>query len=74
MVSWSEMPFRAPGHVFYNRLQKIHASLPDFDGFAGRAVSPPFPTRHRMGAPSVPPGIGIFNGCNLVGYFDGHRL
>jgi transposase len=32
MVTWSEMP-RSPGHVFYDRLQRVLIGA-DFDGYA----------------------------------------
>ena len=65
MVSWSEMP-RAPGHVFYDRLQKILIAA-DFDGFAEERCRPFYAA--RMGAPSVPPGR--YFRMHLVGYFEG---
>ena len=68
MVSWSEMP-RAPGHVFYDRLQEILIAA-DFDGFAEECCRPFYAP--RMGTPSVPPGR-CFR-MQLVGCFEGHPL
>ncbi len=65
MVGWAEMP-RSPGHVFYDRLQRV---LLDggFDGFAETACQPYYAA--KMGAPSVPPGR--YFRMHLVGYFEG---
>lgn len=65
MVSWSEMP-RAPGHVFYDRLQEILVEA-DFDGFAQECCRPFYAA--KLGAPSVPPGR--YFRMHLVGYFEG---
>ncbi len=65
MVSWSEMP-RAPGHVFYDRLQEILIEA-DFDGFAEERCRPFYAA--KLGAPSVPPGR--YFRIHLVGYFEG---
>jgi transposase len=65
MVSWSEMP-RAPGHVFYDRLQAILIAS-DFDGFAEDCCRPFYAA--KLGAPSVPPGR--YFRMHLVGYFEG---
>ena len=47
VVAWSEMP-RSPGHVFYDRLQKLLAEA-GFDGFVERTCKPYYAA--RMGAP-----------------------
>ena len=65
MVSWCEMP-RAPGHVFYDRLQAILIEA-DFDGFAQERCRPFYAA--KLGAPSVPPGR--YFRMHLVGYFEG---
>ena len=65
MMSWSEMP-RSPGHVFYDRLQRVLVEG-GFDGFVEAACKPYYAV--RMGAPSVPPGR--YFRMHLVGYFEG---
>ena len=65
MVGWSEMP-RAPGHVFYDRLQSVLVEA-DFDAFVEATCKPYYAA--RMGAPSVPPGR--YFRMHLVGYFEG---
>ena len=65
MVTWAEMP-RSPGHVFYDRLQRVLIDA-DFDGFAGSCCAPYYAP--RMGAPSIPPGR--YFRMHLVGYFEG---
>ncbi len=65
MVGWSEMP-RAPGHVFYDRLQEILIEA-DFDGFTEERCRPFYAA--KLGAPSVPPGR--YFRMHLVGYFEG---
>ncbi len=65
MVTWSEMP-RSPGHVFYDRLQRVLVAS-DFDGFAEKVCAPYYAP--KMGAPSVPPGR--YFRMHLVGYFEG---
>ncbi len=65
MVTWAEMP-RSPGHVFYDRLQRVLIAA-DFDGFAEKLCAPYYAP--RMGAPSVPPGR--YFRMHLVGYFEG---
>ena len=52
VVTWAEMP-HSPGHVFYDRLQKLLAEA-GFDGFVETTCKPFYAP--RMGAPSVPPG------------------
>src|SRR3954451_16958908 len=52
MVMWSEMP-RSPGHVFYDRLQKVLVGA-GFDGFVEEACRAFY--AKTMGAPSVRPG------------------
>jgi transposase len=65
MVTWAEMP-RSPGHVFYDRLQRVLIAA-DFDGFAERLCAPYYAA--RMGAPSIPPGR--YFRMHVVGYFEG---
>jgi transposase len=65
MVTWSELP-RSPGHVFYDRLQRVLVAA-DFDGFAEKSCAPYYAP--RMGAPSIPPGR--YFRMHLVGYFEG---
>jgi transposase len=65
MVTWSELP-RSPGHVFYDRLQRVLIAA-DFDGYAEKLCAPYYAP--RMGAPSVPPGR--YFRMHLVGYFEG---
>ncbi len=65
MVGWAEMP-RAPGHVFYDRLQSVLIEG-DFDGFAEAACRCCYAA--RTGAPSVPPGRYFRR--HLVGCFEG---
>ena len=52
MVSWAEMA-RSPGHVFYDRLQKLLVEA-GFDAFVEEICKPFYAP--RMGAPSLPPG------------------
>ncbi len=65
MVTWQEMP-RAPGHVFYDRLQKVLIEA-GFDAFAETACKPYYAA--KMGAPSIPPGR--YFRMHMVGYFEG---
>jgi len=65
MVTWQEMP-RSPGHVFYDRLQKVLIEA-GFDAFAETACKPFYAA--KMGAPSIPPGR--YFRMHLVGYFEG---
>src|SRR3954468_23244136 len=65
MVTWSEMP-RSPGHVFYDRLQKVLVGA-EFDGFVEEACRAYY--ARTMGAPSVPPGR--YFRMHMVGYFEG---
>jgi transposase len=65
MVTWAEMP-RSPGHVFYDRLQRVLIDA-DFDGFAEKLCASYYAP--KMGAPSVPPGR--YFRMHLVGYFEG---
>ena len=48
MMTWAEMP-RSPGHVFYDRLQKLLSDA-DFDAFVEETCKPYYAA--RMGAPS----------------------
>ena len=65
MMTWAEMP-RAPGHVFYNRHQKL---LDDagFDALVEETCKPFYAP--RMGASSVPPGR--YFRMHMIGYFEG---
>ena len=54
MMTWAEMP-RSPGHAFYDRLQKLLAEA-GFDVFVEETCKPYYAP--KMGAPSVPPGVG----------------
>jgi len=65
LVSWSELP-RAPGHVFYDRLQEVLFES-GFDGFVEETCKPYYAV--KKGAPSVPPGR--YFRMHLVGYFEG---
>ena len=65
MMTWAEIP-RSPGHVFYDRLQKLLAEA-GFDAFVEETCKPYYAP--RMGAPSLPPG-GYFR-MHIVGYFEG---
>jgi transposase len=65
VVTWAEMP-RSPGHVFYDRLQKLLTEA-GFDAFV-EAMCKPF-YAPRMGAPSLPPGR--YFRMHMIGYFEG---
>src|SRR5215471_21841049 len=65
IVTWSEMP-RSPGHVFYDRLQKVLISG-GFDAFVETACQPYYAP--KLGAPSLPPGR--YFRMHMVGYFEG---
>ena len=65
VVTWREMP-RSPGHVFYDRLQRVLIEA-DFDAFAEATCKPYYAA--KMGAPSVPPGR--YFRMHMVGYFEG---
>ena len=65
MVTWREMP-RSPGHVFYDRLQKVLIEA-GFDAFAEATCKPFYAA--KMGAPSVPPGRHFR--MHMVGYLEG---
>ena len=65
MMTWAEMP-RSPGHVFYDRLQKLLAEA-GFDAFVEETCKPYYAP--RMGAPSLPPGR--YFRMHMVGYFEG---
>ena len=65
MVPWAEMP-RSPGHVFYDRLQKVLIAG-GFDLFVETVCQPYYAP--KMGAPSVPPGR--YFRMHMVGYFEG---
>jgi len=65
VVTWREMP-RSPGHVFYDRLQRVLIDA-GFDAFAEAACKPYYAA--KMGAPSIPPGR--YFRMHMVGYFEG---
>src|SRR3546814_6601715 len=65
IVTWAEIP-RSPGHVFYDKLQKLLAEA-GFDGFVEKTCKPYYAP--RMGAPSLPPGR--YFRMLLIGYFEG---
>ncbi len=65
MVTWEEMR-RSPGHVFYDRLQKLLAEA-GFDVFVEETCKPYYAP--KMGAPSVPPGR--YYRMHMIGYFEG---
>src|SRR3974390_777120 len=65
MVSWAEMA-RSPGHVFYDRLQKLLVEA-GFDAFVEEICKPFYAP--RMGAPSLPPGR--YFRMHMIGYFEG---
>ena len=65
LVTWAEMS-RSPGHVFYDRLQKL-LSEASFDAFAEQTCKPFY--AERMGAPSLPPGR--YFRMHMIGYFEG---
>jgi transposase len=65
LVTWAEMP-RSPGHVFYDRLQKLLREV-GFDAFVEQTCKPFY--AERMGAPSLPPGR--YFRMHMIGYFEG---
>ena len=65
MMTWAEMP-RSPGHVFYDRLQKLLVDA-GFDAFVEQTCKPFYAP--RMGAPSLPPGR--YFRMHMIGYFEG---
>jgi len=65
VVTWAEMP-RSPGHVFYDRLQRVLIDA-GFDAFAEATCKPYYAA--KMGAPSIPPGR--YFRMHMVGYFEG---
>ncbi len=65
IVTWAEMP-RSPGHVFYDRLQKLLVEA-GFDAFVEAVCKPYYAP--RMGAPSLPPGR--YFRMHMIGYFEG---
>jgi Transposase domain (DUF772) len=60
-----EMP-RPPGHVFYDRLQKL-LNEAGFDAFIEQTCKPFY--AERMGAPSLP--SGRYFRMHMIGYFEG---
>lgn len=64
IVSWRELP-RSPGHVFYDRLQRVLADA-GFDAFVESVCAPFYGSR---GARSIPPGR--YFRMHMVGYFEG---
>ena len=65
MMTWAEIP-RSPGHVFYDRLQKLLGEA-GFDAFVEETCKPYYAP--RMGAPSLPPGR--YFRMHMIGYFEG---
>ena len=65
MMTWAEMR-RSPGHVFYDRLQKLLIDA-GFDAFVEETCKPFYAP--RMGAPSLPPGR--YFRMHMIGYFEG---
>src|ERR1043166_9548870 len=65
MVTWAGVP-RAPGHVFYDRLQKLLVEA-GVDRFVEETCQPYYAP--RMGAPSLPPGR--YFRMHMIGYFAG---
>jgi transposase len=65
LVTWREMP-RSPGHVFYDRLQRVLIEA-GFDVFAEETCKPFYAA--KMGAPSIP--SGRYFRMHMVGYFEG---
>jgi transposase len=65
VVTWAEMP-RSPGHVFYDRLQKVLTEA-SFDAFVETICKPFYAP--RLGAPSLPPGR--YFRMHMIGYFEG---
>ena len=65
MIGWAELP-RAPGHVFYDRLQAVLLEA-GFDRFTEGECAPYYAS--RRGRPSLPPGR--YFRMHLVGYFGG---
>jgi len=65
MIGWAELP-RAPGHVFYDRLQAVLLEA-GFDRFTEGECAPYYAS--RRGRPSLPPGR--YFRMHLVGYFEG---
>lgn len=68
MVTWQEMP-RSPGHVFYDRLQKVLIEA-GFDAFA-EATCKPYHAA-KMGAPSIPAGALLSDAPGRL--LRGHQL
>ena len=65
IVTWADIP-RSPGHVFYDRLQKLLVEA-GFDRFVEETCQPYYAP--RMGAPSLPPGR--YFRMHMIGYFEG---
>ena len=65
IVTWADIP-RSPGHVFYDRLQKLLVEA-GFDRFVEETCRPYYAP--RMGAPSLPPGR--YFRMHMIGYFEG---
>ncbi len=65
MIGWAELP-RAPGHVFYDRLQAVLLEA-GFDRFTEGECAPYYAS--WRGRPSLPPGR--YFRMHLVGYFEG---
>lgn len=65
VITWAEIP-RSPGHVFYDKLQKLLIEA-GFDTFVEEVCKVYYAP--RMGAPSLPPGR--YFRMHMVGYFEG---
>ena len=65
MMTWAEMR-GSPGHVFYDRLQKLLAEA-GFDVSVEETCKPYY--AQRMGAPSLSPGR--YFRMHMIGYFEG---
>ena len=65
VATWAEMP-RSPGHVFYDKLQRLLTEA-GFDAFVEATCKPYYAP--RMGAPSLPPGR--YFRMHMIGYFEG---
>lgn len=59
---------RSPGHVFYDRLNRLLAEA-KFDPFVESLCSPYYEDRSQPGRPSVPPSV--YFRMMFVGYFEG---
>jgi len=69
MVAWSEMP-RSPGHVFYDRLQRVLVGA-GFDGFVEDACRAYY--AKTTGGDSPPFSKWVFRGLGLFGWQGSDR-